>query len=41
MHSKWVLSSIQGAYVGAFGKDDRIQEICEDFGVEKCYKIAA
>jgi hypothetical protein len=26
--------------VGAFGKDDSIQETCKDFGVEKSYKIA-
>jgi hypothetical protein len=26
--------------VGAFDKDDRIQEICKDFGVEKSYKKA-
>lgn len=26
--------------MGAFGKDERIQEIRKDFGVEKSYKIA-
>lgn len=43
MQSKRMLSSIHDAYAVfnvAFGKDDGIQEICKDFGVEKSYKIA-
>jgi hypothetical protein len=48
MQSKRVLSSIHSAYAvfnvafmwGAFGKDERIQEIRKDFGVVKSYKIA-
>ena len=43
MQSKRVLSSIHGAYAVfnvAFGKDNRIQEICKDFGVAKSYITA-